>query len=730
MTSKNSFWASSKENHKRRIWVWIVAFITQLMLYVGVVTVYLSRIRAWNAEGSYKTAKAYQEALYQAARDALAFQDNLMFPLIILAAIIGIQGFSYLYDRKKVDLYHSVPVDKNWRFAVVYVNGIIIYLTSTLISLLIGVITAAIQHAVNCEVMAAIGLGFIWNLLFFMVVYHTSILAVMLTGNRFVTLCVGGMFIVYEQMAYVLAESMMYSFFDTVSGFYVTHEPKLSAIYDYSMNTWEFKQVEEVRMLAKELLPYYGKWFILAVVILAAAWLCYRKRPSEAAGRAIAFIRIEPFVKIAAAVPLGIGLGMWVHSAAYNDAVLTVVSMVGAGAIACAAIEVIYDFDIKSLFKHLISSGIAVAGIIFIFAVFKMDLSGYDDYLPAADDLESIAVNVDYYGQFWDKDYNYVGASDFSEEHMYLHDVEPLLALADKARGENVEDMTDARGINVLYRLNSGRKVGRRFWVDFDNPGNEELLNRIMGTQEFKEGSFQFMTDQDSFEAVTSMVYSNGATTSALPAQDALMLREAYIKDMERFDFSMVINNRPCGRISVHFPNWFSMTLDVYDDFENTIAYLQSKEAFYPVELNPEDIADITITHYHNELLEEGNDDGVQSIVDTVNAEEAWAVDTSYTYEGVPAIPATFTEEEQFAEIVPYIYPEFLSTAWNHTYELDSDYDIYVTFKKDTTYPYDRSQFGVYYRFYTGQVPEFVVEATAIDAEFMEEAAAGNAGEE
>lgn len=32
--------------------------------------------------------------------------------------------------------------------------------------------------------------------------------------------------------------------------------------------------------------------------------------------------------------------------------------------------------------------------------------------------------------------------------------------------------------------------------------------------------------------------------------------------------------------------------------------------------------------------------------------------------------------------------------------------------------------------FIPGQVPEFVVEATAIDAEFMEEAAAGNAGEE
>ncbi|MDE6388462.1 MAG: hypothetical protein K2L82_11730 [Lachnospiraceae bacterium] len=716
MTSRNSFWASSKENHKRRVWVWIIAVLAQLMMYVGVLTVYLSRIRMWNTQGSYRTKEEYQNALYQATRDALAFQDNLLLPLIILTVIIGIQGFSYLYDRRKVDMYHSVPVDKNRRFAVVYVNGLIIYLTSTLVSLLIGVITAAVQGAVNGAVMAAVGLGFLWNLLFFLVIYHTTILAVMLTGNRFITVCIGGMLILYERIIYSLMGSMQYSFFDTVSGFYVMHEPKLSVLYDYDMNMWDFKQIQEIRELAGELLPYYGKWFILAVVLLAVSWLCYRKRPSEAAGKAIAFPVIEPFLKVVAAIPAGIGLGMWVHSAAYGNAILTAVSMAGAGVIACAAIEVIYDFDLKSLFKHLISSGIAVAGIVFIFLSFKLDLFGYDEYLPSVDELDSIAVNVDYYGQFWDKDFNYFSTSEFSEEHMYLQDKEAVLTLADKARAEDAEDMTDARCINVLYRLKSGRKVGRRFWVDFANPGNEELLNRIMGTKEFKEGSFQIMTDQDSFAEATAMVYSNGATNAALPAEDALKLREAYVKDMEQFDFTMVINNRPCGRINVSFPNWFNTTLDVYDNFENTIAYLQSKEAFYPIELNPEDIADITITHYHNEIYGDGDEDGIMPLEDVAVA-DTWVVDSDYAYESVPVISETFMEEEEFAQIVPHIYPEFLSSAWNHTYELDGDYDIYITFKKDTTYPYDRSQFGVYYRFYTGEVPEFVVEATAIGAE-------------
>lgn len=716
MTSKKSFWDSCKENHKRRIWVWIVTVLAQLMIYVGVLTVYLSRIRMWNAEGEYRTIEEYQNALYQATKDALAFQDKLLFPLIGLAVIIGVQGFSYLYSRRKVDLYHSVPVDKNKRFAVVYVNGIIMYLASTLVSILIGVIAAVVQGAVNGEVMADIGLGFLWNLLFFMVAYHTVILAVMLTGNLFITFCAVGVLLAYEPILYDLMENMQYWFFETVSGFFVTHEPKLSVLYDYDTHIKYFKQPGEVAAMAKRLLPYYGKWFILALVLLAAAWWCYRKRPSEAAGKAVAFARIEPYVKVAVSIPLGVGLGMWIHNAAYGNAVLTAISMAGGGLLVCAAMEVIYDFDIKSLFRHLVSSGIAVAAIVFIFLVFKMDLFGYDDYIPSADEVESVAVSVDYYGQFWDENFEYVSAAEFSEAHMHLLDVEPILLLADKARQEDVENMTDARVINVLYHLKSGRRVGRRFWVDYDNPDNEELLNRIVGTKEYKEGTYQIMTDQDSYTHVYSMTYSNGATNVALPVEDAQKLREAYIKDMEKFDFSLAINNRPCGRINMRFrfPNWFSTNLDVYDSFENTIAYLQSKEAYYPIELNAEDIADITITNFHNELSENGDYDGgiEPRVSSTVNAEAVWVADSAY--EESTSVSETFSDEEDIAQIVPYIYPAFLSAVWNHYSELDDNYDIYITFKKDTTYPYDGSQFGVYYKFYTGQAPEFVKEATAL----------------
>ena len=105
MTSRNSFWDRSRENHKRRIWVWIVSVFVQLVVYIGFVTIYLTRIRRWNTEGAYRTTEAFKRAMCEATQDALGFSNYEGGIVIALAVIIGMQGFAYLYDRRKVDMY-------------------------------------------------------------------------------------------------------------------------------------------------------------------------------------------------------------------------------------------------------------------------------------------------------------------------------------------------------------------------------------------------------------------------------------------------------------------------------------------------------------------------------------------------------------------------------------------------------------------------------------------------
>ncbi len=78
MTSKNLFWASSRENHKRRIWVWIVAVLSQLLVYSAMSTIYLSRIKNQYEIRAFWSVEAFRRAMYQAARDALAFSALLL----------------------------------------------------------------------------------------------------------------------------------------------------------------------------------------------------------------------------------------------------------------------------------------------------------------------------------------------------------------------------------------------------------------------------------------------------------------------------------------------------------------------------------------------------------------------------------------------------------------------------------------------------------------------------
>lgn len=711
MTSKNSFWDSCKENHKRRIWVWIVAVLSQLLVYGGMTMIYLSRIRGYQAAGYYKTRMEFQEAMCQAAKDALGFSDNIYPFVFVIAAVIGMQGFSYLFDRRKVDMYHSVPVSKNRRFAVVYVNGLVIYLTASLSGLALGMILSAAQGAVNGEVIASAGLSFVWHFFFFLVFYHMMILAVMLTGNRFVTGALFLMFALYEFLVSDMFEGLKGMFFDTYSVHFLQDEPKFSTFYDCIMNIWQIKNAPDAAAAAKIAMPIVAKWIGIAAVLLALGWYAYKKRPSETAGKAVAHRFWEPVLKVAAAIPVAFLVGRVVYDTSYQNETLLVVGMLAGGAILCAVMEVIYDFDIRSLFKHLLSSGIALAALLAIFCIFKWDLLGYDSYIPAQNKVESIAISADgYYDSYWDENQQYIEQSKYELNHMFLTDISPVLELAAQAEQADPEEMGDNRSVYILYRLKSGVQKDRRIQVDYDDPKVEELLNQIFRTDAYQKGVFQVMTDQNLLEGVTRIQYTNGPAKVVIPVEEAGRLKDAWLKDMEQFDFTLVRHNRPCGFINFEYKNYNRKQFLVYDSFENTIAELKKLEAYYPMELDAADIESVTVTCYHNELTQQDN--AVDYDMQPRAVAETWdAGYTDYT------VSETFYEEEQIAQILPHIYCTWVDAPWSRYKDLDENYSVEVVFKRDTTYPYDRESYYFTYSFYAEQVPAFVAEATAYTGE-------------
>lgn len=719
MTSKNSFLVSSKENHKRRIWVWLISILVQALFYPGVMIVYLSRINAWNKGGKYSSVELFQKALQEAAADAVGFNPNAVVPITLLGILIAVQGFSYLHDRKKVDMYQSVPVSRKKRFAIIYINGIAIYALPALAGVVTALLIGTAQGAVTGSTLAECALAFFVDLLYFLAVYHISILAVMLTGHIIITgfAVVTLLFVLYAGVQ--IASIMKELFFDRVDYFFRNNAiSKYSIVTDYLRQVRVLRYEEHFSEIAASSMLVCAKWLAGALVILALAYFCYLKRPAEAAGTAVSFRIVKPFVKVIISVMIALAAYWIVRDATYENLPVSLLGMIGAAVICCAVMESIFEFDIHAAIKHLASTGIAVALSVLIFCIYQFDLFGYDSYIPDADKVASVALDIGSYQRYWEYSevdewarlISYYSNSDYLRNNMFLTDIDAVCELARKGLEIEEDDLPEIdeksgyyKAISVLYRLKSGREVSRTIMIDWNDASNEALLDRLVGTQEYREGYYQLVKNEIPYSAMRKnleLFYTNGALECELPPMDAEALREAWLKDMEQFTFSMAKNNRICGVIKWDIESQHTgYELPVYESFTNTIAFLKERDAYYPLQLRAEDIKSIEITNYHYDYEEYFAKGG------TFGSSSSYYVDK--------AVTKYFEDTEEIAEIVEAVYPNGFDVYWNAPNPIDTNYDIIITFKADTGYPYGRGYF--YYEFLKGQVPDFVVEATAYE---------------
>ncbi|MDE6662764.1 MAG: hypothetical protein K2K46_05390 [Lachnospiraceae bacterium] len=708
MTSKRSFLVSLKENNKRRIWVWIVSFLTMLLTYPGIMTMYISRIKFWNKDGAYATAELYKRALCSAVTDALGFHKFITVAITFLAIIIGVQGFSYLYSRKKIDMYHSVPVSAKRRFVVIYLSGVLTYVIPCLISVALAIIMAAVQGGMSSGALAECGLALLMNLIYFLAVYNMAILAVMLTGNVFITALAIGVFLSIGYLWQYFFINMQYNFFETKCTFFDNREMETTlSICLNHMEASSYIRWLDMPDIVKNVLTLSGRWFVEMLLIGALAFFCYLKRPSEAAGKAIAYKVITPFLKVIIAPTVGMIIYILVYDGSYSNMAFAIFAMI-IGTILCAGImEIIYEFDMRAAVKNLVSTGISVVVAIAIFSIFYFDIFSYDTYVPDKNKVESIAISINPYSnsylRFNDGSIRGMGEGNYLRDNMFITDVEPVLELV-KNNQKDMEDVVEKQGVFILYRLKSGRKVSRQATIDFADASNAALLDKIMGTKEYREGVYQIAKNADVISRPDATItYKNGVVEANIPHKESEKIRQAWLKDMENFNFSLARNNLPCGYINIFYGvSYIRVGLPIYENFTNTIACLEENNAYYPLEINAEDVLTLSVTNYNYEdepnYVKYGFDEMATS-------------QTSYI------VSEDFTDPQEIAEIVKGLYPTSYNygNGWIPADMLDSNYRVTISYKSEADNPYEKGY--VEYTFISGKVPEFVAERTAPPAE-------------
>ncbi len=668
MTLKNSFLANLKENNKRRTWLWILSWLFWFVYYPVGMVILISR------QETIKLARGYSEAVAKeqflgAVKDWLGSGSRTYMLIVSLMAVIcAVQGFSYLYSKKKVDFYHSVPVKKSRRFAVIYLNGIFIFLLPYMACFLLAILLAGFNGALSAGNVTAALAGLLRTFLLFLGTYGLAALAVMMTGNLVITAFAVLVFLVYEFVLRLLLQSYCGQFYKYFS------EQSVSVVPFFSPAGQMLIGMDRMGKAASwsAAVPNFLLAAVMALVFAGLSWFCYKIRPAEAAGKAMAFPKTKGIIKILLVIPFSLGIGMIVQDLVGETPYgMMIFGMALAVIVGSCVIEVIYEADIRALFHKKYQILAAGGGVALIFLTFSCDLLGFDRWEPDPDKLEDTVVLFmgDMYGSgYVDEDFGAVNNKEHFLAKPGIRDHEAICGLSARRAEEGKVWCT------MAYRMKSGRVVWRNFALSGEE---EELLNRVVGSREYREAQC-LLYDENIYEVIKKQkiidfCFSTGFRVENLPLSDMDAFREAYLKDLEKKNYSMLKNEFVCGKISFeavreNADGYMSRNFryEIYPSYTNTIAFLEERGIYGGGYLNAEAVESITVTNRHTEMYQSGNGD----------AEPAMAQDT-----GIYAVTKVFYDTEQIKELADALYPYDFNTYWMPEGTISQDYEVTVQYK-------------------------------------------------
>lgn len=696
MTSKNLYWAKWRENIKRRGWTLAFCFMALFLMLpvVNIIELNGSKSemgRAAQSGASAATLEGYFEAMQQRFAQNVGFSTVMTLCMALFAILFAVHGFSFLYSRQKMDLYMSVPVSGPKRYAMLWTNGILMFAFCYLPNLIITWAIGAAFGVMDAPLLAGSVLAFFANMLAYTAMYQLALLAVFLTGNVLSALLGCGVLFIYEMVVRLLYGGLKTRFFVSYCSAdlnRLSERPWFTPFCGYmelcdgiwyegsavgGYNSYDYLFGNYGRM------PWYEAllWEVLlllvaAVVVGALAYLVFRKRKTESYHQSIAFPGLKGVLEFLLLVPFSLAAALFVSDMAADESFFLFAGALGGILIGHGILQLIYERDLKAVLKRKGALAVSLVATALVLVLFRFDLTGFDDYIPQREKIESLAVSLesDYSSFGW---YVFEGNTSSSRPAArlltqmdsqdpatigaVLHmaalwqdagmptqgsgsygsavriEASPQAVAEREAEEAGSRPWENGNWFVVRYDLTNGRTVYRRFLVDASLCPDE--LNAVLSDDSYRQNRYQIYED-DFAAAVDSMkiAYSDGKQ-ELIYTTDKKQLYEAYLKDFEGYDYALIDAQLPCGVLKFAMPDsenyrGYDWIYPVYDSFVNTIGILAQNDIDAGVAgsiLSPEDVKEITVRYYvydndeEETLFEPGEVPG-QTIVCSFESEE------------------------------------------------------------------------------------------------------------
>ena len=661
MTSKTSFFNSLREDVRHRIWVPSLACVVFLLgLIFSTLTIQDLSFQASTGIDSYLTARLVNQIT--------CMYDHKNFLLTIVAVtgaiICGMQGFSYLTSKCQLDFYHSLPLKREKFFLIRWCNGVLFYAVPALVFSVLSCIMLAAFGFFSAPVLFSVVTGFLHNLLIFLLVYHSAILACMVTGNILVSLGLLGIMFIYTFTITKLVPTFMSVYYDTYTNF----SSGLAEYLNYLAPGWLI-----INLFNAPTVGLYVFTIIFAAALLAVSVLLYRMRSSEAAGKAIAFPRFRSVLRVLVVIPVALYIGLAFGQLAPGfSAFWSIFGLLVFLVLTHAILEVIFDFDIHSAFHHKKEMLACAVFCVAFTSVFLTDVLKLDEQIPSQHSVKAVYMDLPIdndmsYSAL--KSANYVALTSYREEHAFLagDDLDKaydLLAYRSAVAQPLSEEVTDDKGeeryhnvlnLNVRFVKNNGQSEYRHFQFVLEDA--EAALGAVYDTATYKQGHYQILDPacKDAFSGMTvtdaadNMMVRESTHTNLFTAKETSEFIDVLQKDVSAFTYEQLTSEIPVARVDFSNENTgANMQYYIYPYYTESIAWMKGKGIDFDSWQQNEAVSLYISKNQYEPVFKE----------DTAASVDAASIDN----EAADSYPVVITDPEVIASIYPYLHNEYFAT--------------------------------------------------------------------
>lgn len=523
---------------------------------------------------------------------------------ILFSIIMAIMAFSYMHNKRSVDLFGSYPVSRRTLFFVRYLAVLAVCIVPVIVFGMIGAMLAFSNVAIIQTIK-------ILGMLMIAIIGNVSFIA-------FISLCCGT---VADVLIAYLVISVIYPICVAIGSFFPA-----SVLPGLTAGNLPATVFTLLTPGAAFFTNHFGSgkvigivwWIALSAVLMVACYGLCKKRKAETAQNAFAFNAVEIVIKFFTCFAAGFGIGYMCsylgEQSVKEQYIWFAVGAVIAIMTANILLHLVFHRGLSGYRSSLVEcSAVFVCLIAFLLIVTSGGL-GYVDRIPDENDIQEICIKEGYDNSFK------VGGKDllekFTDEKEIINETHQIhqyiVSGLKKHRGflpiianydYNYDYETD---IKIVYKLKNGKTIVRAYTGNDTYPNIKEIkevLNKIKQTDYYSTGINPFAlvpdkyiesmeislrtvdTSEDYYDDEFDYQMAESIAEQSIEyiytgdeKQKAKDLINALRKDVKKYGMYVPKNEETCYSISLYYAKY---SQNDYDSDENVSVLLYIPETYH-----------------------------------------------------------------------------------------------------------------------------------------------------